>query len=869
MTAFRRQTCLPGALGLLLLGSCLSDPLGPRGDVTIVPLDFSPDTIFSGTPGRPLPVPVRLRALDASGHPVVAAEVHWSITGAGGHVEPVMAWTTVDGTFSAVWTLGIRASESQRLIAEVRTRPHRTSLTLEAQAVPSEAAVLAFAQDTLVLRLGTSTSPELMATDPFGNSFVPQVAEVSSLDPEIAAVAPSGRLVGYRRGIARVVATAGQASDTGVVRVIQVVESLTVGVDTLAFHSLAQTESLVVELWDDLGQAVQDSQPLARIADTSVATTVPGSALAVRSLANGLTTLHLEAGTARRDVPLVVAQRVMKIQTTADSIRFEALQAVVLLDVTTLDALGNPVAGVAPSYKMEDTLIASVSAGGVVRALANGGTRLIVHAHPESALVTIKVAQRAVRVVLPSDTLRFDALGEVSPLGVTAVDSLGFPLPQGVSDVSIADTTVAGRVDSATIRTRGNGSTLMTFTVAGLEGQLPILVSQVSNRIEISGAEGIVGAPRDSVMPLVCAVVDRNGYAMPGTPLVDPSPSGRWTGQTCDSLRLHSSGFDTLRLRYGTLSATRPLGFAVRPILGLVESINVDSIPSNVRVWAPSARRNSQGQVELYFAGFSTIPDSTGHYPADLYRLVSADGRQFGFDGVVLTHDSSYCDLNGSGIENIDIVPRADGPGWRMFYSGGSFDCYGWQVFSAVSSDERTWTKEPGVRIRNGGSLPPDPPKGARWPAGEGMVTDQLPDGTWRMIVSTYEPLMPPEDKFQITEWRSPDQLNWSYLRSLLTTRQLPPEGQRSAYSPTIREVIPGLWRMIFTADDRHQPGGRSRLWSAVSVDQVYWQVEGEILGEPGLEYFYSALVDDRLFTLRSPQGAFAPTLVGVTVQMP
>ena len=149
------------------------------------------------------------------------------------------------------------------------------------------------------------------------------------------------------------------------------------------------------------------------------------------------------------------------------------------------------------------------------------------------------------------------------------------------------------------------------------------------------------------------------------------------------------------------------------------------------------------------------------------------------------------------------------------------------------------------------------------------MVTDQLPDGTWRMIVSTYEPLMPPEDKFQITEWRSPDQLNWSYLRSLLTTRQLPPEGQRSAYSPTIREVVPGLWRMIFTADDRHQPGGRSRLWSAVSVDQVHWQLEGEILGEPGLEYFYSALVDDRLFTLRSPQGAFAPTLVGVTVQMP
>jgi hypothetical protein len=206
-----------------------------------------------------------------------------------------------------------------------------------------------------------------------------------------------------------------------------------------------------------------------------------------------------------------------------------------------------------------------------------------------------------------------------------------------------------------------------------------------------------------------------------------------------------------------------------------------------------------------------------------------------------------------------------------MFYAGGSFDCYGWQVFSAVSTDERTWTKEAGVRIGNGGTLPPAPPVSAPWPAGEGMVTDQLPDGTWRMTVGTYEPLTPREDKFQITEWHSSDQLTWSYARSLVTTRQLPPEGQRSVYSPTLAEIAPGLWRMIFTADDRNQPGGRSRLWSAVSTNRITWQVEGEVLGAPGVEYFYSALVGDRLYTLESPQGPAAgtTTLVGATILMP
>lgn len=149
------------------------------------------------------------------------------------------------------------------------------------------------------------------------------------------------------------------------------------------------------------------------------------------------------------------------------------------------------------------------------------------------------------------------------------------------------------------------------------------------------------------------------------------------------------------------------------------------------------------------------------------------------------------------------------------------------------------------------------------------MVTDQRPDGSWRMTVGTYEPLTPPEDRFQITEWRSADQLSWTYVRSLVTTRQLPLEGQRSAYSPTLAEIAPGLWRMIFTADDRNQPDGRSRVWSAVSSDRVTWQLEGQILGAPGVEYFYSALVGDRLYTLQAAQGMAGTTLVGLTVGQP
>ena len=244
------------------------------------------------------------------------------------------------------------------------------------------------------------------------------------------------------------------------------------------------------------------------------------------------------------------------------------------------------------------------------------------------------------------------------------------------------------------------------------------------------------------------------------------------------------------------------------------------------------------------------------------------NGHAFRYDGVVLQHDNDVCAPQGSGIENVNIVPRSDGPGWRMFFAAGSFTCYGWQVFSAVSVDERSWTKEPGVRLTNGGTLPPAAPVYAPWPVGEGMVTEQLPSGEWRMMVGGYEQILPYEDKFQIVEWRSQDQLNWSYSGPVLTTRDMPVGGQGTIYSPTIREIAPGLWRMIFSGDDRKQPGWRGRIWSAVSTDKQAWQMEGELMGSPETKLWYASLVDDLLIFIREDKGG-QRRLATATIVMP
>jgi len=255
--------------------------------------------------------------------------------------------------------------------------------------------------------------------------------------------------------------------------------------------------------------------------------------------------------------------------------------------------------------------------------------------------------------------------------------------------------------------------------------------------------------------------------------------------------------------------------------------------------------------MEIYFAAYTG--DSIwweAPFRANLHRLVSNDNTHFRYDGMVVAHDSDPCGLEGSGVENVAIIPRSDGPGWRMLYAAGSFSCYGWQVFSAVSTDEKTWVREPGVRASNGGSVPPAAPVSDPWPTGEGIAVDTLPDGEWRMLVGGYPQVTPAIPRYSITEWTSRDQVNWTYQGPVLSPQQMPPGAQTNVYSPSIRTIAPGLYRMVFTGDDR-SPGGSSDIWSAVSVDKVNWQVEGMLEHSLGTWFAYPVLVDDKMVFLR------------------
>ena len=856
---------LAAAVPLILwLGACLGDPVGPLGLLTVqvVGLDS-----LQGAPGRPLPQ-LAVRVVDGAGRSLAGASVAWSVVAGGGRVDSSGDVTDAAGVVRAQWVLGTKAGDPQRLQARVRVAGHTGEAAFSAIAVPIEVNSVEFLAETTEVRLGVPALVRAEAIDPFGNHFAPPVMRFRALDSAVAVVDSGGVIRSRRRGYGRIEANAQGHGDTARVHVIQIVQSIVVP-DTLTFHSIGQSKTLDVRLLDDQGATVLDSLPDVGIDDSGVVRLAAPASVQFESRANGVATIHLHAGSTGRTVSALVDQLVATVKLPVDSLHFDALGDTSRLIPDARDSLHVPVVNPRLSYFSNDTTVAHVDTAGVVTARSNGTAAVAVRSTSGVvSSVPVGVRQETAAITVAQDTLGFDALGAMRTLGAVARDRFGSPVADATLTYQVGDTTIASVDTTGRVRARANGLTTVTASQGGHQASSLVRVAQVAVRLTagIVSGQPIVSLASGAPLSLSCQAYDRNDFPVAQDPVVSAGRVG--PPGTCSHFDVTRSGRDTLSVALGSASARVPVTVALLPGISAFEgdSLVTDSIPTGDFPTVVSARRNSRGQMELYVA---MQVDTLLETYEDLHRYVSDDeGATFRYDGVVLRHDTTGCSPLGFGVEHVAIVPRADAPGWRMFFAGGQFYCYGWQVFSAVSSDERNWAIEPGVRLSNTLDGEPSEVGPIPWPVGEGLVAHQLPDGTWRLIVGGMEHIDPWEDKFQIVEWRSGDQLTWTYLDALLTTRQLPPQGQASVYSPTISEFAPGLFRMIFVADDRNDPDGRFRLWSAVSTDERTWQLEGPLVQSTRYNYYYGSLVGDLLVMIRAGDTG-TRHLAATRVQMP
>src|SRR5213082_170388 len=367
-------------------------------------------------------------------------------------------------------------------------------------------------------------------------------------------------------GMTPVTLRAGPVARTVQVVVHQRVASVKLSAGRATLDALGDTVQLAVAISDSLGAPLANQALAYSATDTSVVTVASGGL--VTSKGNGSAWIHTQAWNGVGDsIHVVVVQQVARVLVPRDSIDFSALKATFAIGATAVDRLGSSVPTAALTYASLAPSIASVDTTGSIRALGNGTALIAARFGSDTAWVAVRVAQRPVRMLVPADTVRFVALGDTQAFRITAVDSLGSTLTNMGVNVRIADTTVADQADSASLRSRGNGSTVAALAVGGLAVQVPITVNQVPVTMTAAVTYGnpVLTLPVGASVPMTCQALDRNGFVIPETPAFVGSVHGTVMGSRCGDVRVQRSGYDTLLFALGSTTARVPVIVATAP----------------------------------------------------------------------------------------------------------------------------------------------------------------------------------------------------------------------------------------------------------------------------------------------------------------
>ncbi|MFL5560591.1 MAG: hypothetical protein ACJ79K_03865 [Gemmatimonadaceae bacterium] len=617
----RRLTArlLPLALGALALGSCHDSVTGPSAGMSFVDAQELADSVFAGAPGDFASARPSVRLVDGAGHAVAAATLRWTVIGDGAEVTRFSERTTSNGEASADWRFGTNAAQPQQLLIEAKKGGARAMIVLHGSAQPKQPEILRLSADTTTVDLGAPAALSVVATDRFGNDFAPPGVSYRVVVGAAVEIGSDGRPMGVARGTSRVEARLDSLADTTVVNVIQRVATIGTSGST-RLNAIGSTIVVRTLLVDVNGRAVLDSAAATAVADTSIArVTQRGDSILITSVRAGLTTLTLTVGSVRDRVPILVSPIVAAVTHTPASLAFASLGDSASVVARATDSAGVEVASAHLTLAPRDPAVVGVDAAGVVRALANGQTQLVISVDGvvrDSLPVTVR--QQPVAITVAEDTLTFSALGASVPLSAQARDAAGRVIADQVVAATVSDTTVA-RVVGAGILAVRNGTTSLVLTAGAVQRVAAIEVAQRATRIvptvasiELTalGARAAIGA----------SAVDSLGSAVPGTvtvAIVD-STVARLAG--ADSVEAAAPGTTALTLNAAGLSTSIPVTVWQKPARIILD----ESVFAQPLAVAPNAR----------LAAGASVVDANAHPIAGAPVSVVVDEPTVGSTGV-------------------------------------------------------------------------------------------------------------------------------------------------------------------------------------------------------------------------------------------
>ena len=213
----------------------------------------------------------------------------------------------------------------------------------------------------------------------------------------VATVDASGLVTAAGNGTATITASAGSASGSAVVTVMQSVASVEVSPSVYELTALGQTVQLTAEAFDENGHAVAGAEFSWESSDAAVATVDAGGL--VTAVAEGVATITASAGEASGSAVVPVMQPVASVEVSPSAQTIE-LGSTLQLTAEAFDENGEAVAGAEFSWESSDAAVAAVDAGGLVTGVAVGAATITATAGSAQGTAEITVGPNPDRAAL-------------------------------------------------------------------------------------------------------------------------------------------------------------------------------------------------------------------------------------------------------------------------------------------------------------------------------------------------------------------------------------------------------------------------------------------------------------------------------------
>ena len=197
------------------------------------------------------------------------------------------------------------------------------------------------------------------------------------------------------------------------------------------------------------------------------------------------------------------------------TVRLTALGATEQLTAEVRDQNGNAMAGAAVSWASSAATVATVSASGLVTAIADGSATITATAGSASGSAAVTVAQMvsAVAITPVADTL---VAGDTLRLAAGATDANGHPVAGAEFSWASSDTLVAVVDDAGLVTGVGAGEAEVTATAAGVTSRAALTVVAPAPATIAVTPDTVALTALGQTVRLAAEVRDQNGRVMEG-----------------------------------------------------------------------------------------------------------------------------------------------------------------------------------------------------------------------------------------------------------------------------------------------------------------------------------------------------------------